>query len=310
MRSDLDEIRLELEQLEVRAVVEHAQSERVLEAARAELTERELDRVESPARHAVSVQMRSANSKLSPQRDVEARSGRARFEPVGPYVASTYVSIAATCPSSCGYKDNGCFAQTGASHLTMAKLDAAGRRTIGLEVTRAEARAIDRLWKRGVPQDGAGGRGRDLRLHVGGDVSCEEGARLLAAAAKRYRARGGGTVWTYTARWREIPREAWGPIAVLGSVQRLREAAEAVRHGYAPAVSVDLFRTWKAYEVAPGVVGIPCPYEANDDGPTCVQCRLCLDRDLVKMKRAIIFEAHGPEAMVEAVRHRLRVINR
>lgn len=297
----------------------HARSEAVVSRAHAPMHtaravahgKRDLFR-DHPAELAVSVQEASANSKLAPQRVVDVpdkrdpTKSRTRFEPVGPYCASTYVSIAATCPSSCPFRDAGCYAQAGASHLTMGALDRAGRRTTGLEVTLSEAAKLDQLWSRGVPQDGHRG-GRDLRLHVGGDTSCTTGARALAESVGRLRARGLGACWTYTARWREIPREAFGPISVLASVQTGRAAAEAIARGYAPAITVEEFRGRRAFPIAAGVKAIPCPFEAGGE-TTCIRCRLCFDdRRLLQSGRAIAFAVHG--AASDAARTRLRVLN-
>lgn len=263
---------------------------------------------EAPAFRAVSIQPRSANPKLAPQNSVEARSGRNRYEPAGPYCASTYTSIAATCPEVCPFRDNGCFAQAGASHLTMGDLDRAGRRTTALEVSLAEAGKLDALWVRGVPSEGHRGRGVDLRLHVGGDVSCERGARALADAVRRLQARGLGACWTYTHRWREIPRHAWGPIAVLASCETPGDALEASRRGYATAITVGAFPSRKRFYLGPGAGrAIPCPFEAGA-GVTCVQCRLCFDdRRLHRHRLSIAFAVHGKDA--DKARRRLEVLN-
>ena len=232
---------------------------------------------------------------------------RNRFVPTGPYCASSYTSIAATCPSACPFRDNGCFAQAGASHLTMGKLDRAGRRTTGLEVTLAEAAKLNRLWVRGVPQDGARG-GRDLRLHVGGDTSCTRGAEALAGAVLRLRNRGLGDCWTYTHAWRTIPRNAFGSISVLASCETPADVELAADRGYVAAVTVDKFRTRKAFPVGSGIKAIPCPFEARGGKPTCVECRLCFDdAGLRRRDRAIAFAAHGSDK--EAAKTRLRVLN-
>lgn len=250
-----------------------------------------------------SIQKLSCNRKLAPQRAEVARSGRTRNVPIGPFVASTYASISATCPSSCPFKDNGCYAQANSEHLTMGRRDRAARGLDGFAVTRAEALALRRLWPRGVPQDGAAG-GRDLRLHVGGDASCTDGARLLAGAVEDLQARGLGAAWTMTHRWRTIPRDAWGPIMVLGSVERASDVREATRRGYAPAMTVPHFTHLVPRRIE-GIRMVPCPFEAAPKKPTCAECRLCL-RDLTATREGIVFEAHGNE--VRHVRKRLRVL--
>lgn len=319
--ADLDTLLRELVELSAdvlrKANEAHAKSELVVSKAHAPMHtarstvhgKRDLFHAH-PAELAVSVQERSSNRKLSPCIEVPCvdsmGNARKRPTPVGPFVASTYVSIAATCPSTCTFRDNGCYAQAGASHLTMGDLDRAGRRTTGLEVTLAEAAKLDALWPGGVPQDGHRG-GRDLRLHVGGDTSCTTGARALAESVARLQARGLGAAWSYTHAWRSIPREAFGPISVLASCETPAEAIEAVALGYAPAITVEEFPSRRAFRLAPGIKAIPCPFERGGD-TTCARCRLCFnDSRLRQAGRAIAFATHGADA--EQARTRLRVLN-
>ena len=186
----------------------------------------------------------------------------------------------------------------------MDKRAKASKRLTPLEVTQAEAEEIDKLWRRGVPQDGARG-GRDLRLHVAGDVSCTRGTKALAASVDRWYARGGGAVWTYTHRWSEIDRAAWGKIAVLASVERADELWPALHRGYAPALVVPEFPHGpRAFDVE-GMRLVPCPAESGVR--TCAQCRLCLDPDLARRHTGIAFAFHGGNN-VESGKKRLRVL--
>lgn len=257
------------------------------------------DRAALWSRPPIAIQRTSSNRKLSPQGATLASNGRVRNTPLGPFVVTTYASIEATCPDSCSWKGAGCYAQTGITSGHVRNLDA--EEPPGLAVSMLEADELDSLWKRGIPQDGARG-GRDLRLHVSGDVSCEDGARALARMAERWAARGGGAVWTYTHRWREIPREAFGPIAVLASCDTAAEVPVAIARGYAPALVVPEFTSARAGELE-GVRMIPCPAEAGSR--TCVQCRLCLDPRLAARNAGILFAFHGPS---NAVRKHLPII--
>ncbi len=247
----------------------------------------------------------SANSKLSPV-DLEANTTeRLRPVPRGPFCSSTYVSINSTCPDSCTFKSGGCYVRTGFTAQLARELDvAAAPEPAG--VIRAEVTLIDQAFsQRGsglgrrhrgkpgtIPQDGARG-GRDLRLHVGGDCPDAQSARLLAGAAERWADRGGGRVWTYTHRWREIPRAAWGEISVLASCETPEQVTEARGRGYAPSIVVRSFEGRRAFRVR-GIVGrvVPCPAETGER--TCVQCRLCLDDAPLLERAAVIgFAAHG-----------------
>ena len=268
-----------------------AGSERLLEEAKAASV---LRRAKVP----VAIQAKSSNRKLAPQRVVDV-NGRDRCEPIGPYVTSTYVAIEPTCPASCPYRGNGCYAQAG---MAVRPLDREARRGgwTGSATIAAEVEAIDRTLVRGVPQDGANG-GRDLRLHVSGDAHDTAGAEALAGAAERWRARGGASVWTFTHLWREIPRGAWGPISVLASVETEADAIRARRRGYAPALTTQKHESDGSFVVGRDTRIVPCP--AQTRGRTCAECRLCLD---VTPSRGVSFELHGREE--KRARKRLSVI--
>jgi hypothetical protein len=248
---------------------------------------------------AVSMRETSQNAKLSPVERIPGgpnswRGYQLRARP--PFVSSTYVSIDKTCPTTCPFKGNGCMAETGFTRVLGQRLDLGAIGMSGLEVAQQEAAEIDAAFGGGpVPTNGAGGP-RDLRLHVGGDVANTEAARVLAEAAWRWVQRGGGSVWTFTHRWRTIPREAFGCISVLASVESVRDAVIARARGYAPALVVPEFPAdHRAWNVGADLKAIPCPAESTGK-VTCAQCRLCLDRPLHKMGVAIAFAVHGRDA--------------
>jgi hypothetical protein len=255
----------------------------------------------NPAYPAVTFQEEAANRKLAPIRlDPVKGSNRKRPIPIGPYCSATYVTIQATCPSTCRFKaGNGCFAESGITGKTVMSLDIEAReRTMtALDVARMEAMAMDEAFHGGpVPQDGGrdGKRGRDLRLHISGDVGDEECALILARAADRWHVRGGGVVWAYTHRWREIPRAAWGRIAVLASCETPEDVTAAIARGYAVALVVRDFNGGRrAYSVpAMSTRIMPCPAETGDT--SCVRCRACFDPvKLRALNLAIGFSAHG-----------------
>jgi len=244
----------------------------------------------------VAIQRASSNRKLAPQQQLKFPGGWRRNVPLGPFVTTTYVSIAATCPDSCSFKNNGCYVQAGATAKHGRALDSAAFGWSALDVIREEAEQIDALYPNGVPQDGARG-GRDLRLHVGGDVSCAAGAEMLGEAARRWRARGGGRAWTYTHRWRDIPSHAWGPLlSVLASCDSLADVRDAWAAGYAPAVIVPEYpRGHRTFPVG-RLTAVPCPVEAGSQ-LTCATCRLCMDDLALRSRRLVIaFAEHGPGA--------------
>lgn len=239
----------------------------------------------------------STDRKLSPVRQsVSKKDGRTRGLPGKVKCSATYASIESTCPSSCAFKGAGCYITSGLSKFWAKRLDLAvgDPETVAL----SEAALIRQEAEVGVPQDGARG-GRDLRLHVGGDVLNEASAEVLGAAAAKWRAGGGGSVWTYTHRWRDVPRAFWGPnVFPLASVETVDEAHEAMNMGYVPAIVVDRFHSDRTYQLGDpddSLPVVPCPYETR--GRTCVECRLCLDHEdhLRASGVAIGFAIHGPQ---------------
>jgi len=239
---------------------------------------------------------KSANRKLGPVDLVDVGGDRRRPTPRYPFVSSTYSSIEATCPDSCAWKRKGCFADAGFTKMAGALMDRAARGRSGFSVIQEEARLVRLAFGgRRVPQDGARG-GRDLRLHVGGDVDSAAGARVLGAAASDWRRRGGGSVWTFTHRWRAIERAAWGrDVSVLASVEAPAQLELAAAQGYAPAIVVDRFAGDVAYRLHAGWKAVPCPAETRDR--SCATCRLCFDGDALLGRRvAIAFQAHGSGA--------------
>lgn len=250
---------------------------------------------------------RSANGKLSRVQKIKKDSAAFGFalKPTAPFCSSTYVSIAATCSSSCPWKKDGCYVRSGYTSVFNARMDEAAMGMTRRQVIDAEVEAIDAAFLGGVPQDGARG-GRDLRLHVGGDLGSAREARVLAGAAQRWRERGGGVAWSYTHSWRDVPREAWGEISVLASVEVPEDAAQARAMGYATAIVVPQFPHGHRlfdYGVARA---IPCLAETA--GKTCVECRFCMnDRRMHDRGLAVAFLAHGSGA--EKVRGKLRVLS-
>lgn len=234
------------------------------------------------------------NRKLSPVDQIPTDK-RPRLTPRAPFVSLTDVAIAATCSDACAFKRDGCYVRSGGTKGRAAILDRAAQGRTADEVIAEEVGLIEAAFGGGaIPQDGKKG-GRDLRLHVGGDVGTVAGARMLAVAADNWRARGGGTVWTFTHWWRDIPRDAFGYISVLASIERPEDVAVANAAGYAAALVVDSFPSSKAFSLTGTEARVvPCPAETR--GATCVECRLCLDVDLRRKNVAIAFEAHGPAA--------------
>jgi hypothetical protein len=202
-------------------------------------------------------------------------------------VSATYTSQA-SCPKSCPWYRNGCYAERGLVGWQTRKLNRSAVRG-ALRIAQAEARAIDRLTG-----------DRLLRLHVVGDARTDAAAGELGAAARRYAARGmlprrGRKVWTYSHSWRTVSRDSWGDaVSVLASVETVRDAREAMAKGYAAAVVVSAFERSSAYPID-GTTVLPCPHQTR--GVSCRDCGLCRDDERLRSAGLVIaFQAHSTGA--------------
>jgi hypothetical protein len=207
--------------------------------------------------------------------------------------AATTYAAQTSCPACCPFFDGGgCYAEAGSiGKFLTAPLNAAAkaRAHTAVDVARAEADALDRL--KVVP-------GRALRLHTVGDCASDEAARIVAAAAERYQARGGGAVWTYTHAWRQVARESWGQVSVLASCETAADVLEARARGYTTALVVEEFARKQRHQLGPdagnaaGADILPCPQQTSKR--TCTDCRLCFDdKKLHQRGYSIAFELHG-----------------
>jgi hypothetical protein len=210
-------------------------------------------------------------------------------------VSATYASIKGSCPSSCPLRGDGCYAQVSYVNYTTHRLDRGFVEGMRPEaVARVERRAIREGFDGGpVPQDGAQG-GRDLRMHVSGDARTKRSAAILGDAAREWRERGGGDVWTYTHAWHTVPRECWGEdVSVLGSTEDPKNVEAIREQGYAPAIVVASHPSDRAYQLeGTDTKWIPCPQQTKDI--PCTRCRLCFNADSLRdQNRGIAFAAHG-----------------
>lgn len=259
----------------------------------------------------VTLRGQSLNRKLAPQ-STNRFTTRAGWKPVAPFVMTTTVPIAQSCPETCAFfapAKNGirpCYVD--ASVFTRSGVRLLEQAAEGLtpeDIARAEAGALDRMYAKRIPQDGARG-GRDLRLHVAGDCRTDEAARIVSDAVGRWKKRGGGTAWTYTHAWRTVKRASWGEgISVWASCESLEDVHKARARGYgAVLVVADPHpKDGRARQVGDLRI-LPCVAETHDD-VTCASCRICLDRDLHKLGIVVAFSSHGQH--IEETKRRVRL---
>ena len=215
-------------------------------------------------------------------------------------ITVTYLTQA-TCPSSCGLRNQGCYAELGLAGIQTRRLNSHS-------VTPTEAAQNECIVIRRYARDIRRGNfapidiPTKMRLHVVGDVIDWGRARELSIAVgkwsravKRWTGTA-GTAWVYTHNWRVIPRRHWfGPLNALASVENSADAVSATNAGYMAARIVREFPTARVYrESSSEMLVIPCPAQTGGVSGNlkinCQRCGLCA-RDLKGM--AIGFEAHG-----------------
>lgn len=219
-------------------------------------------------------------------------------------IDATYASIKSSCPLTCSLKDNGCYAQNSYTGITVKRLDKEANGYSVLQIAKAEAFAIDNSYNGGqVPA------GRDLRLHVSGDCRTISGARIVNAAVKRWKNRGGGNVFNYTHSWKNVPRKEWKDVSILASVSDIKEVDFARKQGYAPAIVVSEFDGPKAFFIKNcDTRWVPCPAQTKPEQVSCSSCKLCMKSDyLFKNNIGIAFAAHGVKK--NDIKRRLKVIS-
>lgn len=193
------------------------------------------------------------------------------------------ISMTATsqesCPSSCPLRGQGCYAEAGRPNLVTQRLN---RSTVTnpVEIATAEAELIRKLSGR-----------RMLRLHTVGDCYVDEGAKILAQAAKEHTDKKGMPVYTYT-HGHDTKRESWGEISVLRSCETFSQVKKAHADGFASAMVVDSHDS-KTATKHEGFTIIPCPQQTGA-AKNCSECRLCaMDKKLHAKKAVIAFAIHG-----------------
>lgn len=201
--------------------------------------------------------------------------------------SATYASQV-TCPSSCPFRGNGCYAESGHVGIVTHRLNkcAVSEGYSAEDVTLMEADLVRKYARKNA---------LPLRLHVVGDTPTTESAKALGEACDHYMDVGKAPVWTYTHNWRDIPRESFGRMSVLASCETMQDAKTAYESGYAAAVVVESHPTdGRAYvDEFTGLRVIPCPQQTRE-GVTCVDCGLCLnDKNLRKVQGVVAFAAHG-----------------
>jgi hypothetical protein len=142
--------------------------------------------------------------------------------------------------------------------------------------------------------------GKPLRLHIAGDVRNEMDAMALGDAAEEWVAAGGGVVFGYTHRWREIPRGFWGHIAIMASCETIEDVKAARDAGYMAELTVLDATASKAALAAEGIKAVRCPAEKKP-GMTCRECMKCWRAAEPVGAPVVMLTAHGSAVGIRKV---------
>jgi hypothetical protein len=189
-------------------------------------------------------------------------------EKLGRKVKTISREVGPTCPSSCPFLNNGCYAER-----------IQRRRPNVLSAWRSNN---DPVWSDVEKQV----QGRLVRLHVGGDFMNPRDqdqidraylARLILLA-RRVEAK--DKWWTYTHAWKEVAPhlkylEAAG-IATYASVHTEEEQREAERLGFKIALCVDARKGEHTGKYWPGAKAITCPEQIGTKA-SCEDCKYCTE---------------------------------
>ena len=160
---------------------------------------------------------------------------RSDNQKLGKGKVSATMASQSSCPPTCPFLEAGCYAANGYCGITTARLNDSPV-TDPVAIANEEAAAIATLSGK-----------RPLRLHVVGDSTTDETARILATAVRKFKQHGKRkygvepAAWTYSHGWRNIKRKSFGSISVLASVESTADVAMARNRGYNVALVVDRF---------------------------------------------------------------------
>lgn len=129
-----------------------------------------------------------------------------------------------------------------------------------------------------------------LRLHMGGDFVNTQHVRRVVKATLPWKEKG-LPVWTYTARWKAIPRDAFGHVSVLASVPNRNQAQLAESKGYSSFLAV---RNPEGFRIGGDFI---CP---SPDIP-CTECRECLEQAYSE-PRVVLARLHGNAVVTNKIR--------
>lgn len=185
---------------------------------------------------------------------------------LGKGVATTYLPVGTvedggSCPKSCPFLGNGCYAQKGRVNIHVQKTAGCNPMDEAKLISEAEPKA-----------------GQMLRIHVSGDFVSNAHLKAVDQAVAKWQAKGGGQAWAYTHNWRELNPKNAKHFSLIASVHSVEDGVEAKAAGYKSfALAVQKHSSRMAWKHDDEVV-VPCPQQTTE-GVTCKDCRLCTHKN-------------------------------
>jgi hypothetical protein len=211
---------------------------------------------------------------------VVAKSGNGK---IGKNVFSTYRPVGATCPSSCEFLNNGCYAQKYHSDLS-AKHAPVDPERFDAEMTMKAMPIV--MGKRKKPNL--------VRFHTSGDVLLHgeiqvDYIEMLVKWATIFIERIKVPVINYTHAWQMRGTEVLMNFT-RASVHNVADAVEANAQGWHVAIAVrkDKIEQTKQELKNAGLHGVGCAFQTH--GIQCEKCKLCVIKG--SDKRVIMFWEH------------------
>lgn len=192
--------------------------------------------------------------------------------------SATYAPMK-TCPDTCIFLNNGCYAQGGFCHVKVKQMARAAEGMNVYELAAFEADGIRSLTGE-----------KPLRLHVTGD--CKDGicTGMISSACMKYIKKHNNPVWGYTHNWRYVDRNSWRGVSIMASCETSDDVLEAYRKGYVASITSSEIPNDGRFEY------VVCPSQSS--GKKCVDCRLCLYSDRLLNRKIVIFHiVHGHRSM-------------
>lgn len=187
-------------------------------------------------------------------------------------MAVTYRQVGETCPSTCPFLGNGCYAQHGNVNIWQARSEYSNKD--GISLFRFVMSLPDNYM---------------LRHHVSGDVMLNDSVDwgYIEWMNKSASARPDIVQFAYTHAWKQIGVSPFRGVTVNASCETVEDVKLAKSLGYPATMVVKSTEERKSWR-EDGIKFRVCPQQTN--GVKCSTCKLCTNPN---RESVVVFLAHG-----------------